>query len=45
MDVAVDEGEKKLTHPKAFVDTFEEYCSKTIINEKSVVLALHQVKF
>jgi hypothetical protein len=26
------------------VETFEEYCSKTIMNEKSVVLALRQVK-
>ena len=44
MDVSINEGEKKLSHPKAFVDTFEEYCSKTILNEKAVVIALRQVK-
>ena len=44
MDVIIDEGEKVLTPQRNFVDTFEEYCSKTIINEKAVVIALHQVK-
>ena len=44
MDVTIAEGEKMLTKPKTFVDTFEEYCSKTIINEKAVVIALQQVK-
>ena len=44
MDVIIDEGEKVLTPQRNFVDTFEDYCSKTIINEKAVVIALHQVK-
>lgn len=44
MDIIIEEGEKSTKRPKNFVDTFEEYCSKTILNEKSVVVALRLIK-
>ncbi len=44
MEVVIEEGEKKILKGKPFIQTFQEYCEKTILNEKNVVSALRQVK-
>jgi dynein heavy chain, axonemal len=44
MEVVVEEGERRVSRGKPFVSVFQEYCEKTILGERSVVLALRQVK-
>jgi hypothetical protein len=40
----VEEGERRVGRGRPFVTTFQEYCERTIFGERSVVLALRQVK-
>jgi hypothetical protein len=40
----IEENEKRVVKGRPFVQTFQDYCEKTILNEKNVVLALRQVK-
>jgi Zn finger protein HypA/HybF involved in hydrogenase expression len=43
-DIIIEEGERSLVPSKSFVNVFEEYCSKTILNEKAVVIAMRQIR-
>lgn len=45
VEIVIEEHEKKVIKKgRPFVQTFQEYCERTILNEKNVVLALRQVK-
>lgn len=44
MEVVIEEGERRVARGRPFVSVFQEYCERTILGEKSVVIALRQVK-
>jgi dynein heavy chain, axonemal len=44
VEVTIDEGEKRVSKGRPFVQTFQDYCERTILSEKNVVVALRQVK-